>query len=126
MQRQLEECIRYAKRRRQFGKPIGKQQMVASRIVDMKLRLETARSLLYQVGWLKSTGKSVLLEGALAKLHISECWIQSCLDAMQIHGGYGYLTEHEVERDLRDALASRTYSGTSEVQRLIIAQLLGL
>jgi alkylation response protein AidB-like acyl-CoA dehydrogenase len=126
MERQLEACVRYAKQRRQFDQPIGKFQLVSSKLVDMKLRLETARSLLYKVGWLKGRGKSVLMESAMAKLHVSECWVQSCLDAMQIHGGSGYLTETEVERDLRDALASRVYSGTSEIQRQIIAQFMGL
>jgi alkylation response protein AidB-like acyl-CoA dehydrogenase len=126
MQRQLEDCVRYAKSRRQFDKPIGKFQLVASKLVDMRTRLETSRSLLYKVAWLKDQGKSVLLEAAMAKLHVSESWIQNCMDAMQIHGGRGYLTEYEVERDLRDALGSRIYSGTSEIQRSIIAQLMGL
>jgi hypothetical protein len=126
MERQVQACLRYARRRQQFGKPIGKFQLVASKIVDMKLRLETARSLLYQVGWLKSVDRSAFMEAAMAKLYISECWVQSCLDAIQIHGGYGYMTEAEVERDLRDAIGSRFYSGTSEVQRQIIAQFMGL
>ncbi|HWT84072.1 MAG TPA: acyl-CoA dehydrogenase family protein, partial [Candidatus Methylomirabilis sp.] len=126
MQRQLEVCLQYARQRQQFGKPIGKFQLVASRIVDMKIRLETARSLLYKVGWLKRMDQSALLDAALAKLYISESWVQSCLDALQIHGGYGYMTEVELERELRDALGSRIYSGTSEIQRQIIAQLMGL
>src|SRR5207248_6738268 len=103
---QLESCIQYAKKREQFGKPIGKFQLVANKIVDMKLRLETARALLYKVGWLRAMDRFALMEAALAKLYISECWVASCMDALQIHGGYGYLTEFEVERDLRDALGS--------------------
>jgi alkylation response protein AidB-like acyl-CoA dehydrogenase len=126
MERLLETCIQYARRRQQFGQPIGKFQLVASRIVDMKLRLETARALLYKVAWLKAQDRSAFLEAALAKLYISESWVASCLDAMQVHGGYGYLTEFEVERELRDALGSKFYSGTSEIQRLIIARCLGL
>jgi alkylation response protein AidB-like acyl-CoA dehydrogenase len=126
MQRQLEACIRYARERKQFGQPIGKFQLVATKIVDMKVRLETARSLIYRVGWLKSKGRLALMEAAMAKLYISECWVQSCLDAIQIHGGYGYMTDLGLERELRDALGSRLYSGTSEIQRLVIAQLLGL
>jgi alkylation response protein AidB-like acyl-CoA dehydrogenase len=126
MERQLETCIQYARRRQQFGKPIGKFQLVAGKIVDMKLRLETARALLYKVVWLKAQDRSALLEAALAKLYLSECWVASCMDAMQVHGGYGYLTECELERDLRDALGSKFYSGTSEMQRVIIAQFLGL
>jgi hypothetical protein len=126
MERQLETCIRYARERRQFGQAIGKFQLVASKIIDMKVRLETARALLYRAAWVRSQNRSCFMEAAMAKLHISECWVQSCLDAIQIHGGYGYMTEYEQERELRDALASRLYSGTSEIQRLIIAPLLGL
>jgi alkylation response protein AidB-like acyl-CoA dehydrogenase len=126
MERQLETCIQYARRRHQFGQPIGKFQLVAGKIVDMKLRLETARALLYRVAWLKATDQAAFLEAALAKLYLSESWVASCMDAMQVRGGYGYLTEYEVERELRDALGSRFYSGTSEIQRLVIARLLGL
>lgn len=126
MERLLETSIRYAKEREQFGQPIGKFQLVASRIVDMKLRLETSRALLYKAAWLKSKGRSVYLEAAMAKLHISESWIACARDAMQIHGGYGYMVEYEIERELRDALASTLYSGTSEIQRTIIAPLLGV
>jgi alkylation response protein AidB-like acyl-CoA dehydrogenase len=125
MQRQLETCIQYAKRRRQFGQPIGKFQLVSSKIVDMKLRVETARLLLYKVAWLKNAGRFALSEASMAKLHISEAWVQSCMDAMEIHGGYGYLTRTELERELRDALGSKFYSGTSEIQRLIISQTMG-
>jgi alkylation response protein AidB-like acyl-CoA dehydrogenase len=126
MQRTVEKCIRYANERRQFGQPIGKFQMIASKIVDMKIRLESSRALLYQAGWLKSKGKSIFLEAAIAKLHISESWVETTEDAIQIHGGYGYMAEYEIERELRDAISSRIYSGTSEIQRLIIAPLLGL
>jgi alkylation response protein AidB-like acyl-CoA dehydrogenase len=126
MDRQLGACIRRAKSHKRFGSPIAKFQLIASKLVDMKMRLETAKALVYKAAWLKDKGRSVLMEGAMATLHASECWVQSCLDAMQIYGGYGYLTEFEVERDLRDALASRFYSGTSEIQQLIIAQFLGL
>lgn len=126
MQRLLEACILYARKRKQFGQPIGKFQLIGSRIVDMKLRLETARSVLYQSAYQRSIGRSAVLESALAKLHLSECWIRCCEDAMQIHGGYGYVTEGEIEREMRDALASRIYSGTTEIQRNLIASLLGL
>jgi alkylation response protein AidB-like acyl-CoA dehydrogenase len=126
MQRVLESCIRYANSRKQFGQPIGKFQHVAGKIVDMKLRLETARLLLYQGAWLRSQGKSGFLEACLTKLHISDCWVKTCEDALQIHGGYGYMVEYEIERELRDALGSRLYSGTSEIQRNLIASLMGL
>jgi alkylation response protein AidB-like acyl-CoA dehydrogenase len=126
MERILETCIRYANDRRQFGQPIGKFQLIASKIVDMKMRLETSRALLYKAGWMRSHGKSIFLEAAMAKLQISESWVQTAQDAIQIHGGYGYTAEYEMERELRDAVSSKLYSGTSEIQRLIIAPLLGL
>jgi alkylation response protein AidB-like acyl-CoA dehydrogenase len=126
MERQLELCIRYARERRQFGKPIGKFQSVANRIADMKVRLETARLILYKVAWLKKMGKSAVMEAALAKLYLSECFVQSSMDAIRTLGGYGYMTEFEVERDLRDAIGGTIYSGTSDIQRMIIARLSGL
>ena len=126
MQYQLEECIAYAKQRRQFGQPIGKFESVANRIVDMKLRVETSRLFLYEVARLKATKRSTLLELAMLKLHLSECFLQSSLDAAQIHGGLGYMSELGLERDIRDAVAGRIYSGTSEMQRSIVASRLGL
>ena len=126
MERQLESCIRYARERHQFGRPIGKFQSVANRIADMKVRLETARLLLYKVAWLKKSGKRATLEAAVAKLYLSECFFESSMDAIRTHGGYGYMTEYEVERDLRDSIGGTIYSGTSDIQRMIIAQLSGL
>jgi len=126
MERLLDVSIRYAKERKQFGQQIGKFQLVATKIVDMKLRLETARLLLRHSAWLKDQGRSIFLEAALTKMHISESWVRCAEDALQIHGGYGYLKEFEIERELRDAIGSRLYSGTSEIQRVIVASLLGL
>jgi alkylation response protein AidB-like acyl-CoA dehydrogenase len=126
MRRQLEGCIRHARERKQFGRPIGKNQSVANRIVDMKVRIETCRSLVYRIGTLKERNQEAMLEAAMAKLHVSQCFVQSGLDAIQIYGGYGYMTEQQVERDLRDAVGSSLYSGTSEIQRNIIARALGL
>ncbi len=126
MERQLQECVQYAKRRQQFDKPIGKFQLVSTKLVDMKMRVETSRALLYKMAWLKDQRKSALMEASMTKLHISEAWVQNCMDAMQIHGGLGYMTDQEWERNLRDALGSKVYSGTSEIQRTIIAQFMGL
>lgn len=126
MQRQVELCTEHAKTRRQFGKPIGAFQSVAHKIVEMKVRLETARLLLYKAGWLRAQGNDATEEVAMAKLYLSECFVQSSLDAVQVHGGYGYTTEFEFERDLRDAVAGRIYSGTSEIQRQLIARSMGL
>lgn len=126
MQRLLETCIKHANTRKQSGQTIGKFQHVAGKIVDMKLRLETARRLLYHSAWLRTAGKAGFLEAAMVKLHLSDCWVKSCEDAIQIHGGYGYTVEGELERELRDAMGSRIYSGTSEIQRNLIASLMGL
>ncbi len=126
MERQIEEAVQYVNEREQFGQAIGKFQSVANRIVDMKVRLETARLLLYKVAWLKKQGKSAVMEAALAKLYLSESFVQSGLDAIRTYGGYGYMTEFEVERNLRDAIGGMLYSGTSDIQRNIIARLMGL
>jgi hypothetical protein len=126
MERELELCVEHAKTRKQFGKPIGSFQLVAAKLAEMKLRLETCRLMLYRAAWAHGRGEPNALEGAMAKLVISEAAVLSSLDAIQIHGGYGYMREYQVERHLRDNVSSRLYSGTSEIQRLIIARHLGL
>jgi alkylation response protein AidB-like acyl-CoA dehydrogenase len=126
MRRLLETCVRYARTRKQFGQPIGKYQAVAGKIAEMKLRLETSRAVLYNCAYLRGLGRSAVMEAALVKWHVSDCWVKSCEDALQIHGGYGYMAEYEIERELRDALGSRLYSGTNEIQRNLVAALLGL
>jgi alkylation response protein AidB-like acyl-CoA dehydrogenase len=126
MRRQLEGCVRYARERSQFGQPIGSFQSVSNRIVEMKLRLETSHLMLYRMASLLDDGSATDLDASLTKLHLSESFVQSSLDAQQIYGGYGYLTEMGVERDLRDALGGRLYSGTSDMQRNVIARHLGL
>jgi alkylation response protein AidB-like acyl-CoA dehydrogenase len=126
MERLLDDCIAYAKQRRQFGQPIAKFESVGSRIADMKVAIEAGRFLLYRVGVLKQRGESAVLEAAMAKLFVSEAHSKAALDALQIHGGYGYMKEYPIEREVRDALAGTLYSGTSEMQRKIIARCLGL
>lgn len=126
MQRQMEACVRYAQTRQQFGQAIGKFQSIANKIAEMYLRIEAARLLVYKVAWLKQQGKPALAEAAIAKIFTSESWVQSSLDAIQIHGAFGYMSESEIERDLRDSVAGTIYSGTSEIQRVIIARILGL
>jgi alkylation response protein AidB-like acyl-CoA dehydrogenase len=126
MRRQLEQCIAHARERKQFGHAIGDFQSVSNRIVDMKLRLDAARMLVYRIGWLKDAGKPAELEAAEAKLFTSEAFVQSSLDAVRTFGGYGFMSEAEVERDVRDAIGSLFSSGTSDIQRNIIARKLGL
>lgn len=126
MERQLENAIEYAGTRRQFGKPIGKFQSVSNRIADMRLNLETARLLLYKVAWMLDQGDSVTIESALLKLHLSEAFIDTSLDAIRTLGGAGYMADNTVERDLRDAVGGVLYAGTSDIQRVVIARMLGL
>lgn len=126
MDRQLARAIGHARSRRQFGQPIGKFQSVSNRIADMKLRIETARLLLYKVAWMVERGKPAMMEAALLKLYLSEAFVESGMDAIRIHGGDGYLSETGVERDLRDAIGGVIYAGTSDIQRNIVARLLGV
>lgn len=126
MGRQLEQTVQYAKEREQFGRPIGDFQLVAARIADMRMRLETCRLLLYRTAWAHEAGEPTGLHAAMAKTWISEAAVASALDAVKVHGGYGYMEEFEAARDLRDAVGGTLYSGTSEIQRLIIARELGL
>ena len=126
MQRVMEDCIAYARQRRQFGQPIAKYASVADRIADMKVAIDAGRFLLYRVGWLKQQGKNAVMEAAMAKLFVSEAHVATARAALQIFGGYGYTKEYPIERAMRDALAGTIYSGTSEMQRKIIARCLGL
>ncbi len=126
MQRQLEEGISFAKERNQFGGPIARFESVSNRLVDMKLRLETSRLLLYKLAWMDQQGERLALDAALTNLHLSECFVASGLDAIRLHGAQGYLQEVGIERDLRDGIGGLIYSGTSDIQRKVIARLLGL
>ena len=126
MERLLERALAYARTRTQFGQAIGKFQAVAHRIADMKVQLEAARLLAYRAAWRLDRSRSVSMDASIAKLFVSESLVSAALATVQVHGGYGFMTEYEVERALRDAIASTLYSGTSEVQRNIIARWLGL
>lgn len=126
MQRIMEDTARYAREREQFGQPISKNQAISHKIADMAMRIELCRLILYKVAWMKGNGQRAQLESAIAKLFISESYVQSSLEALQIHGAYGYSTEYGLERHVRDSLAGRIYSGTSEIQRNIISRFLEL
>jgi alkylation response protein AidB-like acyl-CoA dehydrogenase len=126
MERLLETSIAYARTRSQFGQLIGKFQAVSHRIADMKVQLEAARLLTYRAAWRLEHARSASLDAAMTKLFVSEALVQAAQGTVQIHGGYGFMTEYEVERALRDAVGSTLYSGTSEMQRNIIARWLGL
>jgi alkylation response protein AidB-like acyl-CoA dehydrogenase len=126
MERLLEDTILYARARKQFGEPISRFAPVADKIVETRVNIEAARLLLYKVGAIKDRGGDAALDAAIAKLFVSEAHIRQALDAVQIHGGYGYTTEFQIERELRDAIPGTLYSGTSEMQRRIIARLMRL
>ena len=122
MERELRRCLDYASIRKQFQQPIVKFPAVANRLADVKVRIEASRALLAQVATLKDAGEPAAMEAAVAKLYVSEAWVQTMLDLQQVYGASGYMRENNIERDLRDALGSRIYSGTSDMQRLIIAR----
>ena len=126
MQRLLETSTKYAQERHQFGQAIGKFPNIAHKIAQMDMRLEASRLLLYRAAWLKSQGRHPLREASIAKLYIADAYVQTALDAIQIHGGYGYMTEYQIERELRDAISGKIYSGTSEIQEMIIAGFHGI
>ena len=126
MQRMLETSVKYAKERHQFGQPIGQFPPISDKIAEMDIRLETARLVLYKAAWLKSQGRHPLREASIAKAYVADACIKTALDAIQIHGGYGYMTEYQIERELRDAISGKIYSGTTEIQKKIIAGFHGL
>ncbi|MEV0375466.1 acyl-CoA dehydrogenase family protein [Streptomyces sp. NPDC050636] len=126
MQRRLESCVEYARERTAFGKPIGEFQSVANKIVDMRIGLETSRKWLYDTAAKFSAGQKVTVDLATAKLIASRAALDSALNAVQIFGGNGYMTEYGLEQELRGAVAGTIYSGTTEVQYNRIATMLGL
>lgn len=126
MERVFERSVQYAKDRYSFGKPIGSFQSISNKIAEMKMSLELGKLIIYKAATLKDQKKRATMEASISKLFVSESLKSACLDAVQIHGGYGFMTEYELERDLRDSIASTLYSGTSELQRNIISRLVGL
>lgn len=117
MQRIMEQCISYARKRKQFKKPIAEFQGVSNKIADMKVAIEMSRCMLHRIALLKDNDMSAFKESAIFKLYVSENYVQVCQNAIQIFGGYGYSKEYGFERELRDAMGSVIYSGTSEIQR---------
>jgi alkylation response protein AidB-like acyl-CoA dehydrogenase len=124
MQSTLNAAIRYAKERQQFGRPIAHFQAIAHKLAEMKVKLEACRTAVYRAAWLKQNGQPHQMEASIAKFMCGEMSVQNALDAIQIHGGYGYLRDFPVERALRDAKLGSIGGGTSEIQKLIISRLL--
>ncbi len=126
MRKQVDIAVQYANERNVGGRPIGGYQAVSHRIADMKMRLDASRLLLYQVTALKAANKRAPTEAAVAKLYISESFLANSMDLCRIHGGNGFLLESGIEGYLRDALGTIIFSGTSDIQRNIIAGQLGV
>jgi alkylation response protein AidB-like acyl-CoA dehydrogenase len=126
IERLLEMAIKRARTRTQFGQAVGKFQAVANRLVDMKVNLEAARLLVYRAAWRLERDRTVSLDASIAKLFTSESLLAAALGTVRTYGGSGLFTECDVERALRDAVAATLYSGTSDIQRDIIARWLGL
>jgi butyryl-CoA dehydrogenase len=120
----FERALAYSKEREQFGHPISELQAIQFKLADMYTRIETSRLIVYRAAWLKDQHKPFAAESAMAKMYASETASYVTDEAIQIHGGYGYVTDYEVERMYRDARITRIYEGTSEVQRLVIARAL--
>jgi len=120
----LDHAVAYAKDRRQFGKPIIEHQAVAFRLADMATRVEAARQMVLHVASLRDAGQPCLKEASMAKLLASETAERVCSDAIQVHGGYGYLADFPVERIYRDVRVCQIYEGTSDIQKLVISRAL--
>lgn len=126
MERLIGRCVDHAKSRRQFKQQLADFQAVTHKIADMRLRLESARLLLYRACWLMDQGRGDPLATAMSKLAISEAVVRTAMDSVQIFGGRGYLTPEGIEENLRDAIGSTIFSGTSEIQRELIVNGMGL
>jgi alkylation response protein AidB-like acyl-CoA dehydrogenase len=126
LERVIETCVEYVKQREAFGKPIGEYQAVSHKVAEMKVSLELGTLIMCKVAQAKVDRRRAPMDASVCKLYVGEALKAACLDAVQLHGGYGYMAEYGVERDLRDAIAATIYSGTSEMQRNLIARLLGL
>jgi alkylation response protein AidB-like acyl-CoA dehydrogenase len=118
----VEESVRYAKEREQFGRPIASFQLVQAMIADMVLKTDASRMLVWRAGWLKDMGRPNTLETSIAKLHATEASLECANLAIQVHGGAGYVDDHPVERYFRDARVTTLYEGTSQIQKLIIGR----
>ncbi|MGM7722393.1 acyl-CoA dehydrogenase [Metabacillus sp. Hm71] len=120
-----EKSLQYSKERKQFGKSLSAFQAIQFKLADMAMNIELARNMVYKAAWLKDQGKKFKKEAAIAKLFASEMCMKVCDQAIQIHGGYGYMKEYQVERFFRDAKLLEIGEGTSEVQRMVIARQIG-
>ena len=121
----FEKALQYSKERKQFGKTLSKFQVTQFKLADMAMKIELARNMIYKAAWLKDQGRPFAKEASMCKLYASEIAMEVADEAIQIHGGYGYMKEYEVERYMRDAKLLEIGEGTSEVQRMVISRLIG-
>ncbi|WP_203246891.1 acyl-CoA dehydrogenase family protein [Sporosarcina beigongshangi] len=121
----FDRALSYSKERKQFGKTLAQFQITQFKLADMALKIELARNMVYKAAWLKDQGRPFSKEASMCKLYASEIAMEVATEAIQIHGGYGYMKEYEVERYMRDAKLLEIGEGTSEVQRMVIARLIG-
>lgn len=117
-----ELALAYSKERKTFGKPIAEHQAIAFKLADMATQIEAARMLVYKAAWLKDQGESYTQAAAMAKLYASKVAMDVSVEAVQIHGGYGFVKEYHVERMMRDAKITQIYEGTSEIQKMVISR----
>ena len=117
-----ELALAYSKERKAFGKPISQHQAIQFKLADMATQIEAARLLVFKAAWLKDEGKDYAHASAMAKLYASEVAMSVTVEAVQVHGGYGYVKEYHVERMMRDAKITQIYEGTSEIQRIVISR----
>ncbi len=120
-----DKALAYSKERKQFGTALSKFQAIQFKLADMAMKIELARNMVYKAAWLKDQGKRFSKEAAMAKLYASEACMQICSEAVQIHGGYGYMRDYHVERYFRDAKLTEIGEGTSEIQRMVISREIG-
>ncbi|RQO79802.1 acyl-CoA dehydrogenase [Pedobacter sp. KBW01] len=118
----FELATQYAKERKTFGKPISEHQAIAFKLADMATQIEAARLLVYKAAWLKSQGLPYTQAGSMAKLYASKVAMDVTIEAVQVHGGYGFVKEYHVERLMRDAKITQIYEGTSEIQKMVISR----
>ena len=114
--------LKYSRERKAFGKEISKHQAIAFKLADMATEIDAARLLCLKSAWLKDKGKNYDKAGAMAKVFASEVAMKTTVEAVQIHGGYGFVKEYHVERLMRDAKITQIYEGTSEIQRIVISR----
>ncbi|WP_316826684.1 acyl-CoA dehydrogenase [Pedobacter miscanthi] len=118
----FELATQYAKERKSFGKPIAEHQAIAFKLADMATQIEAARLLVYKAAWLKDQGLPYTQAGSMAKLYASKVAMDVTIEAVQVHGGYGFVKEYHVERLMRDAKITQIYEGTSEIQKMVISR----